>query len=118
MSAKPIATAILIAAAALPLAGCIHGKSHSSISGDYVGSETFRRIQVGKTTDSWVLATMGPPTRKSPIEGGELWAYEYERVDESEGGIFLIVGGSDYDETAGGTYIEIKDGIVTDAWRD
>lgn len=110
--------AIVTATMLVPASGCISGSSHTSLSGDYVGAGTYKRIKVGQTTDSWVLGALGEPTRRSPIEGGELWAYEYERTESSKGGILLIIGGSSSEESAGGTYLEIKDGIVTDAWRD
>ena len=32
--------------------------------------------------------------------------------------VLLVIGGSSSEKSAGGTYVEIKDGIVTDAWRD
>ncbi|RNC81293.1 MAG: hypothetical protein ED559_05735 [Phycisphaera sp.] len=117
MKTKLLAAA-LTAAMLLPAAGCISGSSHSTLSGNYIGSGTFKRIKIGETTESWVLAALGQPTRRSQVEGGELWAYEYERTERSKGSVLLIVGGSSSEETAGGTYVEIKDGIVTDAWRD
>ena len=110
-----------ITAAALTctaLGGCIHGSSYSSLDGDYVGKSTFNRIKIGETTESWVAAAMGKPTRKTEIEGGSLWAYEYQRTERNKGSVLLIIGGSSSEKSAGGTYIEIKNGIVTDAWRD
>lgn len=110
-----ITTALLTCTA---LGGCIHGSSYSSLDGDYVGKGTYERIKVGQTTEAWVAAALGQPTRKTPIEGGELWAYEYSRTERSKGTVLLVIGGSSSEKSAGGTYIEIKDGIVTDAWRD
>jgi outer membrane protein assembly factor BamE (lipoprotein component of BamABCDE complex) len=115
---KSVVAVSLAALAVLPLSGCIHGRSYSSLSGDYVGTGTYNRIEVGETTDDWVLAALGEPTRRSELEGGELWAYEYERTERSKGSVLLVIGGSSSEESSGGTYIEIKDGIVTDAWRD
>ncbi len=100
------------------LGGCIHGSSYSSLDGNYVGAGTFERIKIGETTESWVAAALGAPTRKTAIEGGQLWAYEYERTERSRGSVLLVIGGSSSEKSAGGTYIEIKNGIVTDAWQD
>ena len=111
----------LITAAAIScttLGGCIHGSSYSSLDGDYVGKSTFDRIKIGETTESWVAAALGTPSRKTPIEGGSLWAYEYSRTERSKGSVLLVIGGSSSEKSAGGTYVEIKEGIVTDAWRD
>lgn len=110
-----LSAAVLTSAA---LGGCIHGSSYSSLDGDYVGKSTFERIEIGKTTESWVAAAMGTPTRKTSIEGGSLWAYEYQRTERNKGSVLLVIGGSSSEKSAGGTYIEIKEGIVTDAWRD
>jgi len=115
---KTLAALSLAALTVLPLSGCIHGKSYSSLSGDYIGSGTYNRIKIGKTTEAWVLAALGEPTRRSNLDGGQLWAYEYERTERSKGSVLLIIGGSSSEESSGGTYIEIKDGIVADAWRD
>ncbi len=115
---KSAVVASLAVLAALPLSGCIHGKSYSSLSGDYIGTGTFNRIEIGETTEAWVLAALGEPTRKSKLQDGELWAYEYERTERSKGSVLLIIGGSSSEESSGGTYVEIKDGVVTDAWRD
>lgn len=100
------------------LGGCIHGSSYSSLDGNYVGAGTYERIKIGETTESWVAAALGSPTRKTAIEGGQLWAYEYERTERSRGSVLLVIGGSSSEKSAGGTYIEIKNGIVTDAWQD
>ncbi len=112
--------AIVTSAALLStaLGGCIHGSSYSSLDGNYIGAGTFERIQIGETKESWVAAALGSPTRKTPIEGGSLWAYEYERTERSKGSVLLVIGGSSSEKSAGGTYIEIKNGIVTDAWQD
>lgn len=112
------ATASAAALSCAALTGCIHGSSYSSLDGNYVGAGTFERIKIGETTESWVLAALGQPSRKTAVEGGHLWAYEYERTERSRGSVLLVIGGSSSEKSAGGTYIEIKDGIVTDAWRD
>lgn len=115
---KNLAIVVTAALACAALGGCIHGSSHSSLDGNYVGAGTFGRIKPGETTESWVAAALGSPTRKTAIEGGSLWAYEYERTERSRGSVLLVIGGSSSEKSAGGTYVEIKDGIVTDAWRD
>lgn len=115
---KKVAIVAASAFACATLAGCIHGSSYSSLDGNYVGAGTFERIKIGETTEAWVAAALGNPTRKTDIEGGSLWAYEYERTERSRGSVLLVIGGSSSEKSAGGTYIEIKDGVVTDAWRD
>ena len=97
--------------------GCIHGSSQTTLSGNYVGASTFERIEVGQTTADWVRTVMGEPTRKTLTDDGEVWAYTFERIEKARGSFFLI-GGSEVEETQGGTYVTIRDGVVVDAWRD
>ena len=116
MNKLAIAASTILCSTAL--GGCIHGSSYSSLDGNYVGARTFERIKIGETTEGWVTAALGAPSRKTAIEGGSLWAYEYSRTERSRGSVLLVIGGSSSEKSAGGTFIEIKDGIVTDAWRD
>ncbi|MGP1272788.1 MAG: outer membrane protein assembly factor BamE domain-containing protein [Phycisphaerales bacterium] len=109
-----------IAALSLPLAGCIHGSSQTSLSGTYVGPRTFEKIEPGVTDENWVKSVLGTPTRQTQLsDGGSIWTYSYRRVEKSRGTFLLIIGGSDSDESEGSTYIEFDDaGIVRDAWRE
>ncbi|MEM1071228.1 MAG: outer membrane protein assembly factor BamE [Planctomycetota bacterium] len=109
-----------LTAAALALSGCIYGSSSTRMSGTYIGKSTFTKIEPGETDKAWVRAVLGAPTRKTELDdGGSIWAYTYKRTERSKGTFLLIIGGSDSDETEGGTYVEFDpEGIVRDTWRD
>jgi outer membrane protein assembly factor BamE (lipoprotein component of BamABCDE complex) len=103
--------------AALP--GClVSSTNHDSVSGNYVPENTFDRIKPGETKSSWVKATLGEPSTRESVDGGnEVWKYSYTEVHEGSGAIFLIFGGSDRKEKQRNAYVEFKDGVVTNKWR-
>lgn len=117
MRLPPIA--VLVAAlAALP--GClISSNSRTEYSGRYIGPETFAQIQPGTTNREFVLATLGEPSGKTPLsDGSEIWKWEYRKTKSGTGAVFLLLNSSDHTESVGATYVEIKNDLVTKAWRE
>ena len=100
-------------------AGCLVGSnSHIKREGTYISETTFRQIEPGKTTSSWVMATLGTPTEKSTVDPGhEMWKYTYKETKDSQGYVFLLFGGNDHKVTDGTVFVELKDGVVTKCWR-
>lgn len=111
--------ALLLGLTLLILPGClVSGNSRQTRSGNYVADSTFNQIKPGQTTEGWVRATLGPPTSKDSLaDGTQIWKYTYTERRESSGAVFLIFGGHDEKETNGTAYVEIKNGVVTNAWR-
>ena len=109
-----------LGAGVLLSSGClIHSHSRTEYSGKYIGSATFDRIEEGKSTSEFVLATLGEPTRRSPLsDGTEVWKWEYRRTQESSGSVFLLYGGSGHSENEGAAFVTVKDGVVARKWRD
>ena len=112
-----IGLSLSLVLAALP--GClVSSTNHDSVSGNYVPENTFDRIKPGETKSSWVKATLGEPSTRESVDGGnEVWKYSYTEVHEGSGAIFLIFGGSDRTEKQRNAYVEFKDGVVTNKWR-
>jgi hypothetical protein len=77
------------AVAVLLTGGCLIMSGQSSHqSGIKVSDSTLRQIEVGTTTKSWLIATLGEPSRHTTVEGKEnveLLVYEHT-VHESSGG--------------------------------
>lgn len=119
MRAAPALAAVLATSLAV-LPGClVSGSSSTKVRGEYIGPATFNEIEPGVTTVDWVRAVMGEPTSRACLaDGSEIWKWSYERRHSSRGGVFLLVGGSSKEETKGATFVQIKDGVVTKAWRD
>ncbi len=119
---KTYARALLAVCLAVLLltSGClVTSSSHSSTSGNYIAPSTFDQIDCGKTTASWVKATLGEPSRKTKVEGtdSEIWKWAYTEKKKGDGTIFLIFAGNSEDEKQHAAYVEIKDGVVTKKWR-
>lgn len=117
--AAPRILRVVLVSSLVTLCGClVSGSSHQSRSGNYVADTTFNQIKPGQTTEGWVRATLGPPTSKDTLaDGTQIWKYTYTERRESSGAVFLIFGGHDEKETNGTAYVEIKNGVVTNAWR-
>ncbi|MCA9299718.1 MAG: hypothetical protein KDA28_11660 [Phycisphaerales bacterium] len=110
-----IASAILVTG----LGGCIGGHSSSSVSGRYVSDATITRIEPGETSQEWVLAVAGEPTRRTTLSSGnEMWVWEYHRSKSSRGSVFLLFNSSSKTQVDEAAYVEFRDGIVVDAWTD
>ena len=106
--------------ALLFLSGClVTSESKEKTEGKYVAEDTFAQIEPGKTTSSWVKATLGDPSSKSKDEasGDEIWKYNYTQIKEGSGVIFLIFGGTSRKENTGTAFIEFNNGLVTKKWR-
>lgn len=99
--------------------GCLVGSSSKeSTSGNFVPESSFSQLEVGKTTAAFVEATLGKPDSKTPAgDGSEIWKYSYTEKKESSGFVFLIFGGSSEKKTEKAAFVQMKDGVVTKAWR-
>ena len=104
--------------AACSLVGCIGGSS-TKTSGTFVGAETMERIEPGETTADRVRAMLGQPSRvNSTDDGSQSWGYQWKRTAKGGGMVFPIAFGNSSTETSGRAYVEVREGVVVDAWRD
>lgn len=108
------------AASCAVLSGClVSGSSNTSMSGKYVGPSTFSQVEPGVTSEEWVLAAFGQPTSRTSLStGADLLKWEFTRTQRGSGSVFLLYGGSNSRETQGAAFVEVRDGVVTKAWRD
>jgi outer membrane protein assembly factor BamE (lipoprotein component of BamABCDE complex) len=102
------------------LPGClVSSSSNTTISGHDVSPKMMAQIEPGKTRKDFVLATLGEPTTKTPLEdGSEVWKYEYRKKSHSSGAVFLLLNHDNYTEKDGAVYIILRDGLVEKTWRD
>ena len=98
--------------------GCLVAvDSEQRHSGNYVADTTFAQVKAGKSA-GFVRATLGAPTKITAIEdGSELWDYIYTETHESSGAVFLVFGGHDVKESSHHAFVELKNGVVSNAWR-
>ena len=117
---------ILIGITALAIAimtpGClvVSGSSFHE-SGVKVTPTTLDRIELGTTTEAWVIAALGEPTERTEVEGQPnvvILRYEHRTTEHSGGAVlFIFAGGKDESHTST-AYFEVTDGVVTDYWTE
>lgn len=88
--------------------------------GTYVSEGLFGRILVGNTKPDWILAVIGEPDIRAPLDDGtEIWRWAYRPVQQQ--GSLLSVFGSNKDEPKLQTvtcYVRLDKGVVIEKWRD
>lgn len=120
MKKSTLACLTAAAVCSLGLGGClITSHDHTDYSGRRVDSSTFSQIEPGKTTKSWVEAALGLPSSTNKLDdGSELMKWEYTERKTSGGSVFLIFSGRSTDETRHAAYVQVRDGVVSKAWRE
>ena len=120
--ARHVILDLTLAAFMFTAAGCLVSTSNSiRESGSAVHADTLRQIEVGKTSESWLLATLGPPTSRCKVAsdpGVEILSYNHEVVKTSHGSVFLLFSGSDRTVNSRRTMFEVTDGVVTKYWSE
>ncbi len=120
------------------LAGCLVSSSNSTQeSGVRVSSTTLEQIEPNRTTEQWLIATLGEPTSRTAVQSGvptdsnavanatapagpkvEILRYDFSRTERSAGAVFLIFGGATSRSEQSRAFFEVTDGVVTRAWRE
>ena len=115
----PLAAAALCCLAA---GGCLVVSGTSAHeSGVRVSAATLDQIEPGKTTEAWLLATLGEPTSRTKVDckdSVEILRYEHSTRKSSGGAVFLIFAGGSEHSSRSVAYFEVTDGIVTRAWTE
>lgn len=102
------------------LTGCavISNHSHSKIEGNPVGDETIARIQIGDTTQSWLISALGPPDSASGIENGELLKYSSRRITKWHGHLLFVIDSSSERIEKETYFFEFREGVLHRYWRE
>jgi outer membrane protein assembly factor BamE (lipoprotein component of BamABCDE complex) len=113
---------LTIASLLFVTSGCLLTTSNSvDESGVQVSASTLRQVELGQTTDDWLVSALGEPSSRatSRVPGDvEIWGYNYERTKKSQGSLFLLFAGSSHKVDRLTTYFEITDGVVTRYWTE
>jgi outer membrane protein assembly factor BamE (lipoprotein component of BamABCDE complex) len=108
--------------AASLLGGCLVTSSNQvQTRGTQVSPATLRQVEPGETTESWLLATLGEPSERTPVPGQsgvEILKYVYSVQDSGSGTVFLVFAGSHDRSRRTTTYFELTDGVVTRFWKE
>ncbi len=108
------------------LPGCVivSGSSTETVSGTPISHSTLAKVIPGETTKDWVLATLGPPTARTPFEyngdpaGGEVFRYAWSREMDSHGGLLFIFSSSTRKTIEDRHYIEFHGDTVSRVWSE
>lgn len=106
--------ALWAVAAATVVGGCSAPPRQTGVR---IGDETLKQFKAGVTTESWLLAVLGPPTTSSIVQNiPNTRVYRYA-LGEAAGGIGALFSGQASKNTSV-VYFIITDGIVTRFWAD
>jgi outer membrane protein assembly factor BamE (lipoprotein component of BamABCDE complex) len=99
----------------------LHGRVEQfehDLSGHAVSDVTLAQMEVGKTTKSWVVATLGAPTSVSQVDDNtELLRYTATRTTEREAGMIVVVASKQKTQKRETVYLEFKDGVLERYWK-
>jgi len=116
------ATPAILFTSAFLLGGCLVASSNRTDEyGTRVSDATLQQVESGKTTEQWLIATLGEPTSSRVVDdscGHRVHRYEYRVERESSGAVFLIYAGESETVERTNNYFEVKDGIVIKHWCD
>ncbi len=116
-NASRLAVLALYLGLALPVAGClVSARSRTEVTGNPVSETTLSQIEPGAKPD-FVLALLGDPTSKTPLEdGSSRWKWAYREEKTSGGGIFLILSSTRKSERSGTVFVLFEDGAGHKSW--
>lgn len=118
---KSTILAILCMATMVVASGCISSRSDVTYGpmGPPAGSSTLRKVKVGRTSESWVLGTLGEPSSETVTsDGTKILRYEYTKKVDSTFDMPLIIDSHDKREERTVYLFEVTDGIVTRFWKE
>ena len=114
---------IITALACVPMAtltGCLVGSKNSiSESGRRIAPDLLSNITPDQTTETQMLDLLGTPSRTMAAdEAGTIYVWDYKRMEDSRGYVFLVFGGSTERVQQQSVSILVRDGIVRKVWQD
>jgi len=119
---RTIGTGAILLASALCLGGCLLTSSNATYeTGRRVSPGTLDQIQLGETSEAWLIATLGEPQTRTEVAdhpGVEILRYDYSEHHESDGALFLVFAGSTRRTTTSTTFFEVANGVITKYWTE
>ena len=102
--------------------GCLVTSGNSvQESGVRVSSNTLAQVEVGRTTEAWLVAALGEPDARTPVVGGEgvqILRYNHTVSRSGHGTLFLVFAGHHDRTETSSAYFEVTDGIITRYWTE
>lgn len=107
-------SAALVTLSLLGTWGCASSPEQTGVR---IGDETLKQFKPGVTTESWLLAVLGPPTSSSVVTNIENTKVYRYALGEAAGGFGSLFSGPAIKNTSV-VYFILTDGIVTRFWAD
>lgn len=101
--------------------GCAVIDSHdeSRFSGTTVSAETLQRIEPGVTTEAWLQAALGEPTRTTTVDATtHILSYASTHSRHSHATVLFLLNTSTHLEIDETLFFECRDGVVTRFWKE
>ena len=117
---KPIIAGVLITAFTMTATGClvVSGRSTHE-SGIRISEATMQQVEIGETTEAWIVAALGEPTSRTELDDHIVLARYEHSVTRAEGGaVLLIFAGGSATTRRSTTYFEYDDGILCRTWSE
>lgn len=119
---RQIMVGMLLTVFVITASGCliVSGKSIQE-SGVHITDTTLNQLEIGKTTEEWVLAVLGEPDSQAVVNEDEntvIFRYEHCLTRSEGGAVFLIFAGGTETITKTTTWFEFEDGILTRTWTE
>ena len=100
------------------LSGCAVINSHSETKtyGTHVSQVTLDQVEVGRTTEDWVVATLVHPASESDIEGGRLLKYTSRHLTKINSELLFVLDTSSRKEVNRTVFFEFHEGVLSRLW--
>jgi len=119
---RAIITILAAGAFLFAAAGCLVTSGNNvQESGVRVSSNTLAQIEVGQTTEQWLVAALGEPDARSPVaceDNVQILRYNHTVSRSGQGTVFLLFAGHHDRSETSSAYFEVTDGIITRYWTE
>ncbi|MSR40843.1 MAG: hypothetical protein EXS10_02950 [Phycisphaerales bacterium] len=109
--------ALLLGATA---SGCIVTSTNTTRDvGPRITASSLQEIHAGVTSEEWLIATFGEPTKRVRVEteGVDILRYDIDQRTTEGYYVFLVIAHASNSIERRSWWFEIKDGIVTRWWQ-
>lgn len=115
---SPSYLVLCLAFTSLLTTGCAVINSHSETKtfGTHVSESTLDQVEVGRTTEAWVIATLGHPASESEIEGGRLLKYSSRQLTKINSELLFVIDTSSRKEVSRTVFFEFHAGVLSRLW--